>query len=62
MTSEELKFGNDDLVTEKCSQQSPGSKLIFSKASLTEFGCPHADVFMLLSETYLMTPLIVPPY
>ncbi|XP_051019193.1 CDK5 regulatory subunit-associated protein 2 isoform X1 [Acomys russatus] len=27
----ELKFGSDGLITEKCSQQSPGSKLIFSK-------------------------------
>lgn len=61
MTAEELKFGSDGLGTEKCSQQSPGSKLIFSKASLTEFGCPHANVFMLLSETSL-TPLIVPSY
>lgn len=59
MTAEELKFGSDGLGTEKCSQQSPGSKLIFSKANLTEFGYPHANVFMLLSETSLMTPLIV---
>lgn len=38
MTAEELKFGSDGLITEKCSQQSPDSKLIFSKASLTEIG------------------------
>ncbi|XP_051043993.1 CDK5 regulatory subunit-associated protein 2 isoform X2 [Phodopus roborovskii] len=31
MTAEELKFGSDGFITEKCSQQSPGSKLIFSK-------------------------------
>lgn len=31
MTAEELKFGSDGLITEKCSQQSPDSKLIFSK-------------------------------
>ncbi|XP_012972587.1 CDK5 regulatory subunit-associated protein 2 isoform X1 [Mesocricetus auratus] len=31
MTTEELKFGSDGFITEKCSQQSPGSKLIFSK-------------------------------
>lgn len=59
MTTEELKFGSDGFITEKCSQQSPGSKLIFSKASLTEFGCPHANVFMFFSEMYLITPLIV---
>ncbi|XP_031233529.1 CDK5 regulatory subunit-associated protein 2 isoform X1 [Mastomys coucha] len=31
MTAEELKFGSDGLITEKCSQQSPDSELIFSK-------------------------------
>ncbi|XP_052032610.1 CDK5 regulatory subunit-associated protein 2 isoform X2 [Apodemus sylvaticus] len=31
MTAEELKFGSDGLITEKYSQQSPDSKLIFSK-------------------------------
>ncbi|XP_036035114.1 CDK5 regulatory subunit-associated protein 2 isoform X4 [Onychomys torridus] len=31
MIAEELKFGSDGLITEQCSQQSPGSKLIFSK-------------------------------
>ncbi|XP_076790909.1 CDK5 regulatory subunit-associated protein 2 isoform X10 [Arvicanthis niloticus] len=31
MTAEELKFGSDGLITEKCSRQSPDSKLIFSK-------------------------------
>lgn len=58
MTAEELKYGSDGFITEKCSQQLPGSKLIFSKASLTEFGCLHANVFMSFSEIYLITPLI----
>lgn len=31
MIAEELKFGSDGLITEQCSQQSPRSKLIFSK-------------------------------
>ncbi|XP_055463511.1 CDK5 regulatory subunit-associated protein 2 isoform X6 [Psammomys obesus] len=31
ITAEELKFGSNGLITEKYSQQSPGSKLIFSK-------------------------------
>ncbi|KAL1776267.1 CDK5 regulatory subunit-associated protein 2 isoform X2 [Sigmodon hispidus] len=31
MTSEELKFWSNELITAKCSQQSPGSKLVFSK-------------------------------
>nr|XP_045006539.1 CDK5 regulatory subunit-associated protein 2 isoform X2 [Jaculus jaculus] len=32
MTAEDLKFGSQDLITEKCSsQQSPGRKLIFSE-------------------------------
>ncbi|XP_016069203.1 PREDICTED: CDK5 regulatory subunit-associated protein 2 isoform X1 [Miniopterus natalensis] len=32
MTAEDLKFRNEDLITEKCSfQQSPGSRIIFSE-------------------------------
>ncbi|XP_066896973.1 CDK5 regulatory subunit-associated protein 2 isoform X4 [Kogia breviceps] len=31
MTAEDLEFRSEDLITEKCSSQSPGSKSIFSK-------------------------------
>ncbi|XP_069868701.1 CDK5 regulatory subunit-associated protein 2 isoform X4 [Dipodomys merriami] len=35
MTTEDLEFGSEGLITEKCSsQQSPGSKLIFSQEKL----------------------------
>ncbi|CAO2587864.1 CDK5 regulatory subunit-associated protein 2 [Lemmus lemmus] len=38
MTAKELKFGNDGLVTEKCSQQSPGSKLISKEKQQSDEG------------------------
>lgn len=59
MTAEDLELRSEGLITEKYpSQQSPGSKTIFSKVSLTEIGHSHANGFIYFFETYLITPLI----